>query len=156
MTVFLGGLDNIFQIATFDWVTKKYKIQDSRLKEGRWLSSCAVLNDKSGNLLVAIVGGEFSSSLEAWNPQDGSVTKLADLPTISNSIENSQLISINNKTELLLYGGYAIHNGSEYYHDEIWNYKSGTNKWSELKKMWKPRYSFVVLPVLNLACEGSQ
>ena len=146
MTVFLGGLPATYQIATFDWTTKNYTRKATRLIEARWLSSCAVLRDKHGSVSVAVVGGQYSSDLEAWNPEDGKVTTLAQLPPNTRTLFSPKLVPINDSTELLMYGGNS--------RSEIMKYSSLKNSWEKVKSMLGPKSSLVVLPVDDLSCDG--
>jgi hypothetical protein len=146
MTVILGGITSKFQIAAFDWTTNNYTRKTSRLIEARWLSSCAVLKDKHGSMSVAVVGGRYSSDLEAWNPEDGKVTTLAQLPPNNHTLYSPKLVPINDGSELLMYGGN--------YRSEIMKYSSLKNSWEKVKSMLGPKSSLVVLPVENLSCDG--
>ena len=147
MTVFLGGRSSPKQIAVFDWTTSTYKRLNSKLRGDRWLSSCSLLRNENGSLLVAVFGGYYSSGLEVWNPEDGTVTTLADLdlPSGAKTRISSQLKSINNNTEILLFGGYSD-NGAVY-HDNVWKYSFNTNSWAKVAKMSGPKSSFVLSPV---------
>ena len=150
MTVFIGGINSMYQIAIFDWVTRTYRRLSTRLRDGRWLSSCSLLRDKHGSLLVAVFGGQYSSDLEAWNPEDGTVTSLADLQINNESLRSTQLIPINDNTELLMYGGYSR---SDQYHDDVWKYSSATNSWAKVSKMSGTKSSLVVLPLEDDFCQ---
>ena len=147
MTVFLGGFNTSKQIAVFDWTTLKYKRLNSQLRGNRWLSSCSLLINESGSLLVAVFGGFYSSGLETWNPEDGTVTTLAQIPSVIKTRISSQLISINNNKELLLFGGYS--KSSTIYHDDVWKYSVTSNSWTNMKNMSGPKSSFTILPIQN-------
>ena len=102
--------------------------------------------------MVAVFGGEFSLDLEAWNPEDGTVTTLATLPSDAQNRVSSQLISINGNTELLMFGGYSAQ-GSKY-HNDIWKYSSATNSWIMVSQMTRQKSSFVILPVKDSFCNA--
>jgi hypothetical protein len=135
-------MDRIFQIATFDWSSKAYTIHQSRLKKGQWLGSCSILKDNFGTALVAAAAGEYSSGLEIWNPQDGSVTELANFAS-DQKLRHSQLLPINHQSDLLLYGG---HSGV------IWKYTYASNIWEEIGKLIGTKSNSVALPVGNMKC----
>jgi len=156
MTVFLGGIRSQYQIATYDWITHTYSIIDKHLSNGRWLSSCSLLRNKYGDLLVAVFGGSYATDLEAWDPIDNSVINLATLDYNKNKnskyfeqLVSTQLVPINDFTELLMYGGYS--NAYEY-HNTIWKYSSNNNQWTNFSKMHTQKSSMSVLSVKNNLC----
>jgi hypothetical protein len=142
------------QIVVFDWTTKKSEILPTRLKAYRWQSSCSLLRDQHhGSLSVAIFGGRYSLGLEVWNPEDGTVTTLEPLPSSIENLASSQLISINDNNDLLLYGGYSGEYKNMKYHDEVWRYTSADDTWTKVATMLGPKSSFVVLPLENIECD---
>jgi len=52
-----------------------FVLQDEKLIEDRYFSSCALIKAKDGNPVVAIVGG-FEKGMELWNPQTREVELL--------------------------------------------------------------------------------
>jgi hypothetical protein len=135
------------------FTTRTYTRLQSKLSSEHWLSSCSLVRDKEGSLLVAIIGGYNSSVLEAWNPKDGTVRTLAQLPSNTKKLISSQLIAINNNEELLLYGGYSKNDTK--YLDDIWHYTFANNTWIKVSTMSGPKSDVVVLPVehIKIKCD---
>jgi len=98
------------------------------LIKNRDQSSCALIKDKDGSPVVAIIGG-YDKGMELWNPQTGEVELLWDEipPEVggSFSLRYAEMIPINNGSELILYGGY-----DESTTDDIWKYNVETNSWT--------------------------
>jgi len=104
-------------------------LQDEKLIKGRRFSSCALIKAKDGSPVVAIIGGR-EKGLELWNPQTGIVELLwEEIPPevrALTGIEWAEILPINDRSELILYGGY---DGSTT--DEIWKYTVETNIWTK-------------------------
>ncbi len=132
-----------------------YQEQPSRLIGSRYKSSCAIVKNKNGDTLVAIIGGANSPGMEVWNPMDGSVNILSrKIPSEVgkfSGLVSSQVISVNGGKELILYGGFV--SGS--YKGGIWKYNVEANSWTKVGTMLKRRYEHVVLPVIGIECQNN-
>jgi len=88
-----------------------------------------LIKAKDGSQVVAIIGG-FEKGMEVWNPQTREVKLLSDeIPPeggASYGVRAAEILPINDRTELIFYGGYdRSHN------DEIWKYTVDTNSWTK-------------------------
>ena len=99
-----------------------------------------MLNGANGDELVAIASG-FSSGMEAWNPNDGTVKYLTTDFPLAKTSGSAQMISIQGGHQLVLY-----------IEGEIWNYFGSNNSWSKLGNMMEQRIDFVALPVKKVSC----
>jgi len=58
LTVILGGFNTTSQrILTFDWITKLFVLQSTKLTGNRYLSSCAAMQQENGPIVAAVAGG---------------------------------------------------------------------------------------------------
>lgn len=149
---FFGGNINNHSIVTYDWATESYTQHPTELQGERLRSSCALLKGKSGEDLVAVVGSDSDKSkgMEAWNPADESLTTLhEELPHEKDGLglDGSQMFSINDRSELILYGGFA-----GVYLADIWKYSVADDSWNQVGNMTTTRYGHVVIPVTNVKC----
>ena len=149
MTVFVGGNRYPRGIITFDWNTLTYTKHETELIRDRRWTSCALLRGSKGEPLVVIAGG-ISEGTEVWNPQDGTIELIVDdFPHIT-SIPNghARMVSINEESDLLLYGG--NYNGTTM--NTIWKFSGSTNSWSEFGTMLTIRDDHLVLPIDEISC----
>jgi hypothetical protein len=105
-----------------------------------------------GENVVAIVGSDSTNSkgMEVWNPSDESVTTFHDaLPHEQDGLglDGSQMISVDDGSELILYGGFA----GEYLSD-IWKYSVQDDSWAQVGNMTTTRYGHLVIPVTAVKC----
>ncbi len=66
----------------------------------------------------------------------------------SSPLSRSQIITLNNITELIFFGGYTSGDEIKY----IWKYKIQINSWELLGQMQTPRSDFQVVPVTRTEC----
>jgi len=106
----------------------EFELQNEKLVNSRFLSSCGLINDKDGNKVVAIVGGK-EAGMDIWNPKTSEIQLLWDeIPPekeASNNLQDAQMITVNEGSEFLLYGGYL----NQTYLDTIWKYSVVNNTW---------------------------
>ena len=67
---------------------------------------------------------------------------------VNSALTFGQLVSINNKTELLLYGGQI----NDKIYDAIYKFSPVTKIWMKIAKMIFPRAAHTVTPVQGLSC----
>ena len=149
MTVFVGGNRYPRGIITFDWNTLTYTKHETELIRDRKWTSCALLRGSNVEPLVVIAGG-ISEGTEVWNPQDGTIELIVDEfpPIISIPNGHARMVSINEESDLLLYGG--NYNGTTM--NTIWKFSGSTNSWSEFGTMLTSRDDHLVLPIDEISC----
>ena len=81
-----------------------------------------------GQQVIAIIGGQ-QRGMEIWNPRTKTVELLWDIIPPeeggTTGLWESELVTINGGTEIILYGGY---NGK--YQAGIWKYIVSENRWT--------------------------
>ncbi len=89
--------------------------------------------------------------MDVWNPMDMTVNTIIDEMPMesgrSSPLSRSQIITLNNNTELIIFGGSS---GGEI--KEIWKYKTQNNSWELLGQMQTPRSDFQVVLVTRTEC----
>jgi len=147
VTVFLGGVNHPRGIITFDWQTMAYTKHSQELLKERRYSTCAKLKGQNGETLIVIAAGEANpSGMEAWNPEDGSVTMLTpDFPK-TYSYGTPAMISVNQGSNLIYYEAWDKGKG-------IYKYSVSSNTWTMIGEMLETRDDFNVLPVSGIKCD---
>ena len=133
-------------------ISKKH--QDRNIR--RYYQSCALVKSTNESIQVAMTSGtsDYGLDLVDIKPSGSfnSWSKISDrLPEEigkSNGLAFSQLLTVNNGTELLLYGGQI---GNQIF-DGIYKFYFASKTWLQVGKMKFPRSAHVVIPVHNLSC----
>ena len=118
--------------------------------------ACTLVKSTNESILVAMTSGtdEYGLDLVDVKPSGSfnSWSKISDkLPEEigkSNGLAFSQLLSVNNGNELLLYGGQI---GNQIF-DGIYKFYFASKTWLQVGKMKFPRSAHVVIPVHDLSC----
>ena len=124
--------------------------------------ACALMKIKNETIQLAMTGGtsKFGHDLVTINLSDGldSSQRISSWIVTSEKIPMefeqrqgliySQLLSIKNGSELLLYGGQI---GDQIF-DGIYKFMSASSAWLRVGKMKFPRAAHVVIPVQGLSC----
>jgi len=133
-------------------------LQTEKLFKDRVTSSCALIKDKDGSPVVAIIGG-YDKGMELWNPQTRKVQLLWNeiLPEVGEpgGFSRAQALPINDGSELILYGA-LTYPGSDasFYKDDIWKYTVKTNIWTKYYKSCLPIFYKVLKVFLFLGLEA--
>ena len=156
-TLFLGGTDALQRILSYDWNTETYTEHPELWIKKHIYNSCAVLKDEDGNPLVVTSGSFFDqadvqySGLEAWSPVHGTTSILSEFHPDEEGalfpLRSSQMISINDGSELLMYGGF---NGNGL--QSIWKFTLVDNTWAKTGSLPAPKFGHEVLPVWGIEC----
>jgi hypothetical protein len=97
----------------------EYTKHTSKLIGERRYSSCALLKGSEGEVLVAVAGGT-SAGMEVWNPSDDSVQLLTpDFPLFT--LEFSQMISVNDHSELIFYESHSPSQAKGITHNNLYD-----------------------------------
>ena len=140
-----------------DWSTMTSTIYEIANPIKRYNQACAVVKSNNETIQLAMTGGagkfghdllniDLYTGLESsWSE---SSEKLPMESYESQGLSYSQLLSIKNGSELLLYGGQI---GDQIF-DGIYKYLSASNTWLQVGKMMFPRAAHVVVPVQGLSC----
>ena len=123
----------------------------------RYNQACAVVKSNNETIQLAMTGGaghfghdllsvELNTDLESsWSETSEKLPMESDQ---SQGLSYSQLLSIKNGSELLLYGGQI---GDQIF-DGIYKFISSSKTWLRVGKMKYPRAAHVVVPVQGLSC----
>ncbi len=86
-----------------------------------------------------------------WNPVNGHIETIVNEVPMEigkgSSQRRARMLSINDNTELVLFGGSCTNVMSE-----IWKYKYQSNSWEFLGNMQALRANHLVVPVTGLEC----
>ncbi len=98
-----------------------------------------------------IVTGGWSTGLEIWNMASGSVEIIVDiLPTEKKygwSTYGAKIISINDNTELVFFGGWP-----GIMLTEVWKYNYPRNTWTLVGNIQVGRQHHLAIPVKGMEC----
>ena len=118
--------------------------------------ACALMKASNETIKLAMTGGTSkyghylanigsTGSIKSWSTVSSMLPMESDT---TSGLSYSQLLSIKNGSELLLYGGQI---GNQIF-DGIYKYMSASNTWLQVGKMKFPRAAHVVVPVQGLSC----
>ena len=121
----------------------KYTKHSLELQGDRQYSSCALLNGKNGEKLIALaIEGGYSTKLAVWNPNNGLIeTVLSGIPEVTG------MVSVKRGEELSVYQNYGTWGG-----DGIYKYVRTDNFHTRIGQLLTPRKWTVDLPVTGLSC----
>ena len=89
--------------------------------------------------------------MDVWSPEDLTIKTITnELPMEvghSNPFQHSQIITKNDNTELIFFGGWCDVNIKD-----VWKYQSQSNSWEILGQMQIKRASHLVVPVVGMDC----
>ena len=119
--------------------------------------ACALVKSNNETFQLAMTGGStkfghYLVNIELYEGRESSWSETSEkLPMESDQSQGlsySQLLSIKNGSELLLYGGQI---GDQIF-DGIYKFMSASKTWLRVGKMKFPRAAHVVVPVQGLSC----
>ena len=146
-------------IYIMDWSTMTTTLTGTmRIGTKHSNQTCALMKVTNETLQLAMTGGssklghylvnlEPSGTIKSWSAaSDRLPMEINNIPI--QGLSYSQLLSIKNGSELLLYGGQI----GEQIYDGIYKFMSASKTWLQIGKMKFPRAAHVVIPVQGLLC----